>query len=188
MDGVAIALEWAVMALVVPVWLCAGWADSACHRRLRIEESTGLPESLLHAVMLAELSVGALGALFLEINATGILILVVSCVSHEVTVWLDLAYATSRRKVPWFEQWVHGLQQALPWAVLTALAVLHRDQALAIFGEGPGVPEWQLRWKDVPLPSWYIGAFLVAALLLVVLPFAAELRRCWLTARRPAHL
>ena len=41
----------------------------------------------------------------------------------------DLAYAQSRRPIPWFEQWVHGLQQALPWIAFAALVLLHWPQA-----------------------------------------------------------
>jgi hypothetical protein len=49
-------------------WLLAGVADWACHRRTGLERTTGVKESLLHLLMIAQVGLGVLAVLFLEIN------------------------------------------------------------------------------------------------------------------------
>jgi hypothetical protein len=171
-------LTLALLYVVAPLWLLAGVLDYACHRQQRIERSAGLHESNLHLLMLGELGIGVLTALFLELNAAGLALLLVACVAHEFTMLRDLAYAQSRRPIPWFEQWVHGLQQALPWIAFAALVLLHWPQALALAGLGDAPAEWRLRLKSTPLPAWYVASFLGAAAVLVLVPFLSEWRRC----------
>jgi len=165
---------------LLPLWLAAGFADYLCHRFERIELSAGWPESLLHLLMLAELGVGVLAALLLEINAAVLALALACCIAHEVTIWIDLGYANARRRIPPFEQWVHALQFALPWAGFVGLVLLHHDQALAALGMGAGLAaDWSLRWKDPPLPMWYLLSVAVAGVGLIVVPFLHE----WLRAR-----
>jgi hypothetical protein len=167
-----------LMAGLAPVWLLAGLADYACHRLQHIERNAGAKESVLHLLMLAELGSGIFVALFLELTAAAYAIMAAACVAHELTTWVDLAYAESRRRIPWYEQWVHGLQQALPWTGLLLLMLAGAPQALALFGLGPASAEWSLRWKEQPLPPAYVTAFLAASLVVVGLPFVEELARC----------
>ena len=176
-------IERALMFVLAPLWLVAGWLDYACHRREAIETSAGWPESLLHLVLLAELGIGVLVGLFLEINAAALAVMLAACVAHEITVWSDLSYADARRHIPPFEQWVHGLQQVLPWVAFAALVAMHWAQAAALLGIGDARPDWRLRIKDDPLPPTYVIAFLGAALLGVVAPFVSEFVRCRRAAR-----
>jgi len=43
---------------VVPLWIAAGLADWFCHRRTRIERTSGLTENAFHWVLLAEGGIG----------------------------------------------------------------------------------------------------------------------------------
>ena len=131
--------------MLAPLWLVVGFLDYACHRQQRIEATAGLHESNLHLLMLAELGAGVIVALFLELNAIALALLLLACVAHEFTVLRDLSYAQSRRRIPWFEQWVHGLQQAVPWVAFAALVLLHWPQALALVGLGDAPADWRLR-------------------------------------------
>ena len=168
---------------LLPVWLSAGFADYVCHRRERIELSAGWPESLLHLLMLGELGIGVLAALLLDINAAVLVLMFACCLAHEVTIWVDLAYASARRRIPPFEQWVHALQFSLPWAGFVGLVLLNHEQALAAVGAGEAAADWSLRWKDPPLPLWYLISVTLAAVALVVVPFLLE----WLRSRtRPS--
>lgn len=177
-DLTASLLAHGLLLVVAPLWLLTGWLDSACHRALRIEHDTGTTESLLHLLMLLQLSVGVLAALFLAPNALAFLLIYLSAVVHEGTMWLDLAHASSRRRVPWFEQLVHSVQHALPWTAIAGLVLLHPAQALAVFGLGAEVADWQLRFRQPPLPMGYLLAFGAAALFGVAGPFVAEFLRC----------
>jgi hypothetical protein len=156
--------------------MAAGFGDWLCHRAQKIERSAGVRKSLLHWLMLGELGLAITAALLLEITAAVLVLLAAACVAHELTTWADLRYAASQRRIAVPEQWVHGVQMALPWAGLVALALIHRHQALALLGWG--TPDWGWRWKDPPLPPAWLAAVGAGAALFVLLPFAEELRRC----------
>ena len=171
-------VELGLLYLVAPLWMLAGLADSVCHRVMRIEHNAGVRESLLHLLMLAQLSVAALGPLLLQPTAAVFGLMLIACMAHEATTCADLAWAASHRRVPWFEQWVHGVQQAMPWAWLAGWMIVYAPQGLALFGLGGESPDWSLRPRQERLPAGYIAAFLGGSLLLVVLPFAYEWWRC----------
>ena len=183
MDATAELLQRLLLYAVLPLWMLAGFGDWLCHRVQHIENSAGVKESALHWLMLAELSVGITAALLLQIDAAVLTLLLAAAVAHELTTWRDLSYAASHRRIAVPEQWVHGLQFSLPWVALVLLAVIHRDQALAAVGLGPAQADWRLRWKEPALPAGMLAALALAAVLLVLLPFAEEFRRCRLAAR-----
>lgn len=183
MEPVASLRVRLLLALALPLWLLAGWLDAACHRRMDIEHGAGTRESLMHLAMIVELGVGVGRALLLELNAAAFALMFAAAISHEATMWLDIAYASSRRAIPWFEQLVHGVQQGLPWIGLVSLVLLHPGQALAALGLGEAQAEWRLLFKANPLPAAYLLAFFSAALLLVVRPFVQEYGR-YLRAER----
>ena len=177
-DATALIVQQLLLYLLLPVWLVAGFGDWLCHRLQRIEHTTGLKESLLHLAMLAELGVGIAAVLLLEVDAAVLALLVACCVAHELTTWWDLAYASSVRRIPVAEQWVHSVQLVLPWTGLISLMVIHRDQALAMVGLGHAPADWSLRWKQPPLPASHLVALAAAATLIELIPFAQECRRC----------
>lgn len=178
MDTTAQLLERLLLGALLPVWMLAGLADWACHRRERIEASAGWRESALHLLMIGEMGLAVLLLLWWQVTATVLLLVLAACVLHEITQWCDLTYATSRRVIPPIEQWVHGLQMGLPWLALLTLCIAHRGQALAILGLGPQAADWGLRLRDPPVPTEAKAAVLAGAALLVVLPFVQEFQRC----------
>jgi hypothetical protein len=175
-----------LLYVILPVWMLAGLADFACHRVMRIEHSAGVRESLLHLLMLAELGMAILAPLLLEPTAAVLILMLLACLAHEVTMCVDLAYAQSRRVIPWIEQWVHGMQQALPWAWLTGWALLAAPQSMALAGLGEVPPDWRLAFKSPPLPVSYLLVVVAGSLLLVWAPFLQECWRC-LRARPASH-
>ena len=178
MEPVAELLVRVLLFFAVPLWLLAGFLDYACHRRLRIEHSAGTPESRLHLAMLLELGLGVSAALLLELNAGAFVLVFMGLILHEGTMWLDLAYASASRTIPWFEQLVHGVQQTMPWIGTVSLVVLHPAQALSVVGLGEASADWRLLLKQPPLPTAYLLTVGGVALLAVVLPFASEYLRC----------
>lgn len=63
------ATQQFLLYFIVPLWLAAGFADWLCHRKTKIEKTTGAKETLIHLLMLGEMGVPVLAGLFLEINA-----------------------------------------------------------------------------------------------------------------------
>jgi hypothetical protein len=47
----------------------AGFADYLCHRSSHIESTTSVKESLIHALMFAEVGIPLLSGIYLEINS-----------------------------------------------------------------------------------------------------------------------
>jgi hypothetical protein len=175
-DSTAQLLRAALLYGLYPLWLLAGLGDWWVHRVERIELTAGLRETLLHCLMLLELGAGIGAVVLLEINSAVIVLAALACLGHELTVWRDLIYAQSRRRIRVVEQWVHSLQLVFPWVGLAALVLLYPDAALGVIGRGEAA-DWTLRWKNPPMPLPQIALVGVGGLLFVVLPFIDELVR-----------
>jgi hypothetical protein len=166
-----------LMYFVLPLWLAAGFADYLCHRATSIESTSGPKESLLHLLQLSEMAVPTLAAIFLEINALIILVMIVSLILHQLTAMWDVRYAYHRREVRPIEQHVHSVLEMLPLAALLIIVLVHWPQFLALFGMGAEATDFALRLKDPPLPWLYVTAILTLVVLFEVLPYLEELVR-----------
>jgi hypothetical protein len=163
-----------LMYVLLPLWLAAGFADWLCHRRERIERTSGLRESALHALQLAEVGMPALGALFLEINGLVLMTMAAGLALHQISAVQDVALADRERRIPPVEQHVHGLLELLPWMAIVLLVILHwRD-----------LTSFELALKRAPLPTPYLAAVLTAMGLFGLLPYGEELWRCWRWERK----
>jgi len=57
-----------LMYVLVPAWFVPGVADWVMHRKTRMERTSGLRESLVHALMMGEISVPVTLVLLCEVN------------------------------------------------------------------------------------------------------------------------
>ncbi|MES2937128.1 MAG: hypothetical protein V4864_05575 [Pseudomonadota bacterium] len=163
---------------VVPLWIAAGFADWACHRRTAIERTSGLPENVFHWVLCVQagLVIGAVA--LLEPTAAVFAGIALLWLAHEVATWIELRYTVRLREVRPIEQMVHSFMEILPLVALGVLAVAHWDAVAA--------GDFGLRWKAEPWPAanlWGIG---IAAALFNALPLGEETLRCWRVALTPA--
>jgi hypothetical protein len=178
-DGIARATQAYLLYVALPSWAIPGFADWLCHRKSKIETTSGTHESLTHALMMASIGIPSLMALLLEINASTLVALLTGCLLHEGIVVWDVAYAADRRKVTTTEQHVHSFLEVLPFMSLSFIMCMHWDQVLAIFGKGPSKASFSIRLKEKPIDPWYlavIGALLTG---LVAVPYAEEFVRCF---------
>lgn len=166
-----------LMYFIVPLWLIAGFADWLCHRASHIEKTAGVKESALHLLQFAEIGLGLLAALFLEINAGIIAFLIIVFFVHEATALWDVSYAVAERKVTPVEQHIHSFLEIIPMIAIICVSALHWDQFLALFGFGPENARFSLGWKTPPVPLSYVIALMICVLLLAVIPYAEELYR-----------
>ena len=166
-----------LMYFILPLWLAAGFADYLCHRAAHIEVTSGYKESLLHLLQFAEVGMPILAALFLEINALVILVMIACFVLHELTAFWDVSYASRTRTVTPIEQHVHSFLEMLPLMALLMIVVLHWPQFLALFGLGNDPARFTLSLKQPPLPWLYTAAVLALVLLFDLLPYLEELAR-----------
>jgi hypothetical protein len=166
-----------LMYFVLPVWLAAGFADYLCHRAAHIETTSGVKESLLHLLQFGEVAVPTLAAIFLEINALIILVMIISLIIHEATAIWDVRYANQTRVVTPTEQHVHSFLEMLPLMALVIVVSLHWQQFLSLFGLGSEASVFAIRLKEPPLPWLYVTVILLVVLLFEVLPYLEELLR-----------
>jgi ABC-type spermidine/putrescine transport system permease subunit I len=171
------AAQAVLMYFVLPVWLAAGFADYLCHRAASIETTSGWKESLLHLLQFAEMGIPTLAAIFLDINALIILVMIVCLIVHHATAIWDVSYAYRTREVTPTEQHVHSFLEMLPLMGLLIVATLHWQQFLSLFGLGQDTADFGLRLKQPPLPWLYVTIMLSLVLLFEVLPYLEELRR-----------
>jgi hypothetical protein len=171
------AAQYVLMYFVLPVWLAAGFADYLCHRASEIEKTSGPKESALHLLQFAEMAIPTLAAIFLEINALIILIMIVCLILHEATAIWDVRYAYETRTVTPTEQHVHSFLEMLPLMGLLIIVTLHWQQFAALFGLGREVADFGTRLKQPPLPWLYVTVVLLLVLLFEVLPYLEELAR-----------
>ena len=166
-----------LLYFIVPAWLLAGFADWVCHRRSHIESTSGVAESSLHLLLLAEMGIPLLGAIYLEVNALVLTALIAGVVAHEITTWIDLRVANRSREVGVVEQMVHSVLEATPMMVLLLLASAHWPQLLALFGAGTEEPRFTPEWSDQAPPTVYTVALAAAGTVLAVAPYVEELLR-----------
>ncbi len=178
-DGIAKATQAYLLYVVLPLWTIPGFGDWVCHRKSKIERTSGTHESLTHALMMAVVGVPALMALLLEINASTILALSAGFIVHEGIVIWDVAYAAGRRKVTTTEQHFHSFLEVLPFMSLSFILCLHWDQALGMLGKGPHRPDYAIRPKERQVHPLYLLAIGAALTTFIAVPYAEELLRCF---------
>jgi len=164
-----------LMFFILPLWLAAGFADYLCHRAAHIERTSGWKESVLHLLQFVEMGVPVLAALFMQINAGVIVVMIVCFILHEATAIWDVHYASTTRDVSPIEQHVHSFLEMLPLMGLLLVLALYWEQFVALFGFGE--PNFAIMLKPEPLPWLYVTAMLGATLLFEVLPYVEELIR-----------
>jgi hypothetical protein len=166
-----------LLYFILPVWLAAGFADWLCHRAAHIETTSGAKESMLHLLMFAEIGVPLLAAIFLEINAGIIALMIVAFFLHEATFFWDLSYAVTMREVSPIQQHVHSFLEMIPLMAILFVVSLHWGQFQALFGFGSETPRFGLAWKEEPLPASYVLSIMTAIVLFEIIPYIEEFFR-----------
>jgi hypothetical protein len=175
---------WSILAYVVlPLWALCGLLDYLCHRASGMTSVTGPRESFLHWLMLAEVVVPFALALFLQINALVLALMLLCLAAHEITGYYDLKLAMATRRVTIFEHQVHSALEILPLAALLLLMALHWPQTMALFGFGQENADWALRAKTPEAWETLLPPFLTFVLL-SLLPYGEELWRGFRARRR----
>jgi hypothetical protein len=172
------AMQAYLLYVLTPLWTIPGFGDYLCHRRAKIESTSGTQESITHSLMMTLVAVPALQALLFETNALTLAFGAGALILHELVVIWDVGYAAPRRRVSVTEQHFHSFLEVLPFATFSFLLCLRADQALAILGLTDEKPDFALRFKAEPPPWAYITGLLALITLSIGIPYAEELLRC----------
>lgn len=169
---------------IFPAWTLAGFLDYIWHRQTKIQTTSGTEESVTHLLMMAEAGLPIVLALFLEINAGVLLMIIAGWVLHELTVYWDLKYTSPRRVIYPREQMTHVFMQSLPFDILAVLACLHPEQFKALFGVGEDKPRFGLRLKQPGMP--HSQALIILGLMgaLIWIPYLEEFLRCFRASQK----
>lgn len=178
-------LLWRLLGCaILPAWLLAGLADYVVHARTGIARTSGVHESALHLLQTAEIAVPMLALLFLQATPPVLALALGGVAAHTLTAYRDIRYASPRRRITVFEQFVHAILIMAPLAALAVVAVLHWPAWQALFPPFEAAPgSWALRWRDPPFEPSTLAAILGASILLGVVPGLAEFAST-LAARR----
>ncbi|MFD8545502.1 diguanylate cyclase [Streptomyces sp. NPDC059649] len=169
---------------VMPLWFVPAVADWAMHRRTRIEDTTGVRESAVHALMMAEAGVPVAMGLLARINPLVLTVMGGAALAHAATALWDVGLADGERELRPVEQHIHSFLEVLPLAALAFLGTLHPEQVRATLRGGRGPEDWKLLPKENPLPARYLAGIGLGIGACIVLPYAEEMTRCVRAARR----
>lgn len=168
-----------LMYVVMPVWSFVGFLDWLWHRQTKIETTSGVKESIMHLIMMAEAGTPILTGLFLEMNAGALALMGAGWLLHEMTVAFDVKYTISRRPIFTREQSTHGYMQTIPFNIVVTLACLHPEQAKSLIGLGSEKPDFTLRFRKPPVPLKDFAAIVTTMGVVSFLPHVEELWRCY---------
>jgi hypothetical protein len=185
MAGTAEATRIFITSFALPLWMFMGFADYLCHRATYIERTSGLKESLLHALMLVEMSVPVLLCLYFEVTALVLVLMVFAFFVHEATSLWDIAYAQDKRQIWLVEAHIHSYLAVLPFMMGSIVICLNWGQWLSLFGMGSETPRFELEWKSPQFSVAYHVALNVLLFFLLVMPYAEEAWRCYRARKLP---
>ena len=141
---------------LLPAWLAAGGADWLCHRRARIENTSGPQESVFHIILHLQIAVPVLLALWLEINAALLAVMAAGVLAHMLTSWWDTSFAQPRRHIAPIEQQVHSWLEMVPLFSLVLICLLHLHEFT--------MPNWSFQRRHDGVPgAWPVVLPLVLA-------------------------
>src|ERR1700761_6117960 len=111
-----------LLGVLLTEWLFVRILDWRCHRKSFIEKTSGAKESILHLAPSLEAATAILAAMFFEINALVLTIVVVGFIAHEITTNIDVHIAFPERPFTTLEQRVHDYLTAIPFGAMLLLA------------------------------------------------------------------
>jgi hypothetical protein len=113
---------------LMPTWIAAGIADWWWHKKTDIEHTSGLKESIIHAMMFTEVGIPILLGLLCRINAGSLLAMWGTAIVHEFTAFWDVSFAAHHREVAPREQHTHSFLEIIPFTACAVASCLHWDE------------------------------------------------------------
>ena len=177
--GIERAVRAFLLYVLVPFWMLPGFGDYVCHRRAKIEDTSGTHEALTHVLMIASTGAGIGAGLIFEINEGVLAVMAAAAVAHEAIVLWDVGYAVKRRPPSATEQHFHSFLEVLPFTALAFVACLHPAEASNVMRWKVTPERAALRPKRIPESPTYVAAIVAAGTILLALPYLEEVVRCF---------
>ncbi len=177
-----------LLYVFLPLWGIAGFADWCCHRATKIEQNSGLKESIMHAIMGIQIGIPIVLCLIYRVNVLILLICLAALILHEFVAHWDVKYATPRRKITIWEMHAHSYLATLPLYLLMIIFVINWPAFVNLV-----TFQWQgqLHLEPITEPhggEGYLTAYLIFMAIACVFPYCEELVRClWHRLRSPEN-
>lgn len=173
-----------ILFVILPLWGLSGLWDWWCHKKSNIHMTSGLKESLLHALMGIQIAIPAVLGIFFNLSVSIYLIMILFLFLHEFVAHWDVKYSQPKREITIWEMHAHNYLGTIPLYLFALISVLGWDTVKKTFtGRWSGAMSFTLR--DTPLggQSYYIiyGVFIS---LVCVFPYISEVLRCWRYERK----
>lgn len=111
------------MYVQMPAWFVPGIADYVMHRRTRIERTSGVRESAIHSLMMAEIAVPMTLSLLCEVNPLLLALATSALGAHEATAIWDVRTAVDGgRTARPAEQHIHSFLESLPFMAVSVIS------------------------------------------------------------------
>jgi hypothetical protein len=124
---------------LLPSWFVPELADWMMHRRTRIEDTAGTRESVIHALMMAEVGIPIAATPRYEVDPALLAVQPGGAAVHEATALWDVRTAVdSGREVRPIEQHIHSFPESLPFGAPASPMCLHADQVKSLLRRGRG--------------------------------------------------
>ncbi len=167
-----------MLYVFLPLWGIAGFVDWCCHRATKIEQNSGIKESLLHSLMGIQMAIPIALCLLFEVNVLILLICIIAWICHEIVAHLDVHYASPIRKISIWEMHAHTYLGSLPFYMLTLIIVINWDYFLLLINL-----DWTGHLAFIPIStphgsSGYIPSYLTFMCIVCVFPYIEENIRC----------
>lgn len=172
-----------LLYVILPAWVFFGFFDYLCHRHTKIEETTGLKETLLHALMGFQIGLPIYLGLFLEVNVLLLLIMLAVLIFHEYVAHYDVKTTYKKREITVWEIHAHSFLEVIPFVIFGLISLLKWDAFMNLI-----TFQWKghmtLEPKAVPIDSKFIFGYMLFMLVVGIAPYAEEFHRCWRVHRR----
>ncbi|MGC6491771.1 MAG: diguanylate cyclase [Myxococcota bacterium] len=167
-----------IIYVILPLWGLSGLLDWFCHRATKIEETTGLRESLLHSLMGLQIGLPIVLCIVFEVNVMVLMICLASLIAHEVVAHMDVHIAAPEREISIWEVHAHNYLATIPFYSFALIAVLKWEEFISLLTfDWAGGFGFELR--PVPIGgSGYLPAYLAFMCVVCVFPYIEELYRC----------
>jgi len=179
------ALVSIILFFFLPVWGIAGCVDWYCHRKSKIENTSGISESLLHALMGVQVGLPIFLCLIFQVNALILIICVASLVMHEVIAHIDVKMAAPERHISLLEMHAHSYLATVPLFIFAMIIAINWELVgtLLRFGKPAGDQFTFVASKYTFGGAWYLPGYALFLTVLCVIPYLEEIYRCWRAAR-----
>lgn len=173
-----------LLFVFLPLWGIAGFADWCCHRATNIETTTGVKESLMHAVMGIQIAIPIILCLLFYVNVLILLICFAVWILHEAVAHWDVRYAATRRHISIWEMHAHSYLSTLPLFMLLMIVAINWEAFIDLVTLNWG-GQFVLRRVEMPHGGEsYLRAYLWFMAIVCVFPYGEELLRCLLARKR----